>query len=131
MVEIYPADSMIILRIQNYDSASSRIDPELKILNFSEHGRPLAFGRVSFSSFKLPLLAKSLGSFSRKSLWSPFFNIFQQKLIQNWNSRIFFRKSGSVIFEHLWTPNFMQKIKKILRANSEKSASPTNQRTGI
>ena len=31
----------------------------------------------------------------------------------------FFQKSGSVTFVPLWCPNFMQKIRKILRAVSE------------
>ena len=33
--------------------------------------------------------------------------------------KIFFQKSGSVTFVRLWCTNFMQKIKKILRAVSE------------
>ena len=33
--------------------------------------------------------------------------------------KIFFRKSGSVTFVPLWCTNFMQKIRKILRAVSE------------
>ena len=35
-------------------------------------------------------------------------------------SFFFFEKSGSVTFLHLWIPNFMQKIRKISWANSEK-----------
>ena len=34
---------------------------------------------------------------------------------------IFFGKSGRVTFLTLWSPNFMQKIRKILRAVSEKT----------
>ena len=41
----------------------------------------------------------------------------------------FFKKSGSLTFLALWVPNFMQKIRKILRAVSEKTALPTNQPT--
>ena len=33
--------------------------------------------------------------------------------------KIFFQKSGSVTFVPLWCTNFMQKIRKILRAVSE------------
>ena len=39
----------------------------------------------------------------------------------------YFQKSGSVTFLPLWSPNFMQKIRKTLRAVSEKTALPTNQ----
>ena len=42
---------------------------------------------------------------------------------------IFFFKSGSVTFLPLQPPNFMQKIRKMLRAISEKTALPTNQPT--
>ena len=41
----------------------------------------------------------------------------------------FFRKSDSVTFLPLQFPNVMQKIRKILRAVSEKTALPTNQAT--
>ena len=33
----------------------------------------------------------------------------------------YFEKSGSVTFVPLWSPDFMQKIRKIVLANSEKS----------
>ena len=39
----------------------------------------------------------------------------------------FFQKSGSVAFLPLYSPNLMQKIRKIARAVSEKTALPTNQ----
>ena len=41
----------------------------------------------------------------------------------------FFQKSDSVTFLPLQSPNVMQKIRKILRAVSEKTALPTNQAT--
>ena len=41
----------------------------------------------------------------------------------------FFLISGPVSFLPLWSPNFMQKIRKILQAVSEKSALPTKQQT--
>ena len=40
---------------------------------------------------------------------------------QKQGNRIFPEKLGSVTFLHLWTPNFMQKIRKNSWANSEKS----------
>ena len=52
-------------------------------------------------------------------IWQPFREYLQIK--------IFFQKCGSVTFLPLYTPNFMQKIKKILRAVFEKTALPTNQ----
>ena len=54
-------------------------------------------------------------------IWRPFGEYLQ---INN-----FFQKSGSVTFQPLQSPNFMQKIRKILRAISEKTALPTNQPT--
>ena len=47
--------------------------------------------------------------------------------------RIFFQKSGSVTFVPLWCTNFMQKIKKILRAVSEifKDGPRTDGRTDM
>jgi hypothetical protein len=55
---------------------------------------------------------------SKNPILGPFWPLFAQKR----ENRIFSEKSGSVTFFHLWTPNFMQKIRRILRANSEKSA---------
>ena len=48
--------------------------------------------------------------------------------------KIFFQKSGSVTFVPLWCTNFMQKIRKILRAVSEifkdgRTDGPTDGRT--
>ena len=40
---------------------------------------------------------------------------------------MFFQKSGSFTFLPLQSPNFMQKIRKIVRAVSEKTTLPTNQ----
>ena len=39
--------------------------------------------------------------------------------------RNFFGKSGRVTFLRLWSPNFMQKFRKIVRAVSEKNWLPT------
>ena len=52
-------------------------------------------------------------------IWRPFREYFQ---IKN-----FFQKSDSVTFLLLQSPNFIQKIRKILRAVTEKTALPTNQ----
>ena len=54
-------------------------------------------------------------------IWRPFHEYLHIK--------IFFQKSGSVTFLLLQSPNFMQKIRKIFRVVSEKTALPTNQPT--
>ena len=54
-------------------------------------------------------------------IWRPFREYLQMKN--------FFQKSDPVTFLSLWSPNFMQKIRKILRAVSDKTALPTNQPT--
>ena len=51
-----------------------------------------------------------------KSIFGPFWALFAQI----WANGIFPEKSGSVTFLRLWIPNFMQEIRKILGANSEK-----------
>ena len=52
-------------------------------------------------------------------IWRPFCEYLQIK--------IFFLKSSSVTFLPLQSPNFMQKIRKILRPVSEETTLPTNQ----
>ena len=54
-------------------------------------------------------------------IWRPFCEYLQ---IKN-----FFQKSGSANFLPSQSPNFMQKIRKILRTVSEKTTLPTNQPT--
>ena len=54
-------------------------------------------------------------------IWKPFREYLK---IKN-----FFQKSGSVAFLPLQSPNFMRKIRKILRDVSEKTALPINQPT--
>ena len=57
----------------------------------------------------------------KKSIFRLFLGFFPK----NQPNEIFFEKSGSVTFEPLWTPDSMHNIKKIVRANSEKSCKPT------
>ena len=66
------------------------------------------------------------------------FGPFGAHLPQKRGIRCFFGKSGSVTFFHLYSPNFMQEIRKILRAISEKRdgqtsihRTPAVQRTGV
>ena len=54
---------------------------------------------------------------SKKSIFRPFLGFFPK----NQPNQIFPEKSGSVTFDPLWIPNFMQKIRKNVRANSEKT----------
>ena len=55
--------------------------------------------------------------------------IVRKQLDINFPINNFFFKNPAVTFLPLWSPNFMQKIRKILRAISKKTALPTNQLT--
>ena len=86
----------------------------------------------SHSNWSLYLVLTS-GQKRKKSL-EPFLRKISKCLILGTFLRIspnedFFQKSDSVTFLPLWSPNFMQKIRKILRAVSGKTALPTNQPT--
>ena len=48
-----------------------------------------------------------------------------------WEKNNFSEKSGSITFLCLWSPNFMQKIRKKLWANSENSTSRTHEGMGM
>ena len=98
----------------------------LQIANFPE--KQLSFKlKVILSTNFIPKRKKIVGAVFEKSIkvheygliWRPF-----RKYLQIKN---FFQKSGSVIFLLLQYPNFMQKIKKILRVVSEKTTLPTKQ----
>ena len=62
------------------------------------------------------ILGGNLEKRSKESIFGPFWALFAQI----WANGIFPEKSGSVTFLRLWTPNFMQEIRKIVGANSEK-----------
>ena len=98
----------------------------LQIANFSE--KQVSFKlKVIFSTNFRPKTKKIVRAVSEKNIkvsdfgliWRPFREYLQ---IQN-----FFQKSGSVTFLPLQSPNFMQKIRKIRRTVSEKTALQTNQ----
>ena len=100
----------------------------LQIANFSE--KQVSFKlKVIFSTNFRPKTKKIVRAVFEKNIkvsdfgliWRPFHEYLQ---IKN-----FFQKSGSVTFLPLQSPNFMQKIRKILKAVSEKTALPTNQLT--
>ena len=100
----------------------------LQIANFSEQQVSFKL-KVIFSVNFRPKTKKVVSAVFKKNIkvsdfgliWRPFREYFQ---IKN-----FFQKSSSVTFLPLQSPNFMQKIRKILRAVSEKTALPTNQPT--
>ena len=98
----------------------------LQIANFTE--KQVSFKlRFIFSTNFGPKTKKIIGVVFEKNIkvsdfeliWKPFREYLQ---IKNYS-----QKSRSVTFLPLQSPNFMQKIRKILRAVSEKTALPTNQ----
>ena len=106
-------------------------DFEVKYLqtsNFSEKQFSLKLQVICSTNFR-PKTKKIVKAVFEKNIkvsdfgliWRPFREYFQ---INN-----FFQKSDSVTFLPLQSTNFIQKIRKILRAVSEKTALPTNQPT--
>ena len=98
----------------------------LQIANFSE--KQVSFKlKVIFSTNFRPKTKKINGTVFEKNIkvsdfgliWRPFHEYLQ---IKN-----FYQKSGSATFLPSQSPSFMQKIRKILTAVSEKTALPTNQ----
>ena len=81
---------------------------------------------ITLRRFYLQHFSKNVRAVFSKKPKNPIFDPF---LPQKRGSNYFFGKSGSVTFFHLCSPNFMQKIRKIVRANSEKSALLTDVRT--
>ena len=100
----------------------------LQIGNFSENQVSFKL-KVIFSTNFSPNTKKINRTVSEKNIklsdfgliWRPFHEYLQIKKL--------FQKSGSVAFLPFQPPNFMQKIRKNLRAVSEKTALPTNQQT--
>ena len=54
---------------------------------------------------------------TQKTSFLGHFGLIWAHLAQFGHNEIFFEKSGSVTFLPLWSPNFMQEIRKIFRAN--------------
>ena len=65
----------------------------------------------------------------KKILNESIFQHFSALITPDLEFQSFAEKSDSVTFEPLYPPTFMQSFKKILRANSEKSALQTHVRT--
>ena len=100
----------------------------LQIANFSEKQLSFKLKVIFISNFRSKtkkivraVFEKNIKVCHFELIWRPFREYLQ---IKN-----FFQKSGSVTFLPLQSPNFMQKIRKILRAVSEETALPTKQPT--
>ena len=64
-----------------------------------------------------------------KNIKVPDFGLICRPFREYLQIKNFFQKSDSITFLSLKWPNFMQKIRKVLRAISEETALPTNQLT--
>ena len=80
---------------------------------FSTNIRPKT-KKIIWVAFEINIKVSDFGL-----IWRPFCEYLQIK--------IFLKKSSSLTFLPLQSPNFMQKIWKILTAVSEETALPTNQ----
>ena len=100
----------------------------LQIANFSE--KQLSFKlKVIFSTNFRPKTKKIVRAVFEKNIKVSDFGLIWRPFREYLQIKNFFQKSGSVTFLPLQSPNFMQKIRKILKAVSEKTALPTNQST--
>ena len=98
----------------------------LQIANFSE--KQVSFKlKVVFSTNFRPKTKKIVRAVFEKNIKVSDFGLIWRLFREYLQIKNFFQKSGSVTFLPLQSPNFMQKIRKILRAVSEKTALPTNQ----
>ena len=98
----------------------------LHIANFSE--KQVSFKlKVIFSTNFRPKTKKIVRAVFEKNIKVSDFGLIQRPFCENLQIKNLFQKSDSVTFLPLQSPNFMQKIRKIIRAVSEKTALPTNQ----
>ena len=96
--------------------------------NFSE--KQVSFKlKVIFSNNFRPKTKKIVRTVFEKNSKVSDFELIWRPLCKYLQIKNFFQKYGSVAFLPLQSPNFMQKIRKILRAVSEKTALPTNRPT--
>ena len=101
---------------------------EVKFANFSE--KYVSFKlKVIFSTNFRPKTKKIVRAVFEKNIKVSDFGLIWRPFCEYLQIKNFFQKSGSVTFLPLQSPNFMQKIRKILRAVSEKTALPTIQPT--
>ena len=90
---------------------------------------PLTSFKKSEKSLELFLRKLCYQPTNQKNIKVPHFGLIWRPFCKYQQINIFFQISNSVTFLPLWSPNFIQKIRKILRAVSEKFALPTNQTT--
>ena len=107
-------DDFEVKNVQIANFYQKQVSFKLKVI-FSTNFRPKT-AKIVTAVFEKNIKVSEFGL-----IWRPFCEYFQIKNI--------FQKSGSVTFLPLYSPSFMRKIRKILRAFSEKTALPTNQPT--
>ena len=83
--------------------------------------------KVIFSTNFRPKTKKIVRAVFEKNIKVSNFGLIWRRFREFLQIKIFFKKSGCVTFLPLQSPNFMQKIRKITKALSEKTALPTNQ----
>ena len=107
----------------------------LQINNFFQISGSVTFLPLQSPNF-MQKAKKPLEPFLRKLRYQPTnqpnikkseFVLIWRRFCEYFQINNFFQKSGSVTFLPLQSPNFMQKIKKILKVVSEKTALPTKQ----
>ena len=100
----------------------------LEIANISD--KQVSFKlKVIFSTNLRPKAKKIVRAVFEKNIKVSDFGLIWRPFCENLQIKNFFRKYGSVTFLPLESRNFMQKIRKIILAVSEKTALPTNQPT--
>ena len=100
----------------------------LKIAHFSE--KYISFKlKFIFSTNFIPKTKKIVRAAFEKNIKVSDFGLIWILFREYLQIKIFFQKFGPVTFLPSWPPNFVQKIRKILRAVSEKTALQTNQPT--
>ena len=100
----------------------------LQIANFSEKQISFKLKVIFSTNFRLKT-KKIVGAIFEKNIEVSDFGLIWRLFREYLQVINFFQKSGSVTFLPLLSPNLMQKIRKILRAVSEKTVLPTNQPT--
>ena len=83
--------------------------------------------KVTFSTTFMPKTNKIVRAVFEENIKESHFGLIWRLFREYLQIENFFQKSGSVTFLPLQSPNFMQKIRKILGAVSEKTALLTNQ----
>ena len=101
-------------------------DFEVKFANFSE--KYVSFKlKVIFSTNFRPKTKKIVRAVFEKYIKVSDFGLIWRPFREYVQIKNFFQESGSVTFLPLQSPKFMQKIRKIFRAMSQKTALPTIQ----